>query len=122
MSDKSDRTVTVFTFRGQYSPGIALRWDGSKTTEDFLRTAKDRFRVRDIGYSAARFCGHCHAQMDGNYGLALVEPPPLGRNESWSPKDPYNPGTAFVVDTETGQVTVHDSKGAHTFELGELPA
>lgn len=117
-----DRSITVFKNGDHYSPGVYLHLRGTETP-GYIKTASSRFRAGDAGYSAARFCGYCHTKIDDNTGLGLLPPPPDGDKTDWS-FDGYGPGDAgvFVVDVNTGKVTVHDHDGEHTFELGKLPA
>ncbi|KKL63497.1 hypothetical protein LCGC14_2174530 [marine sediment metagenome] len=119
-----NRSVTVFKDEQGHSPGVYMHWNGNDTT-DFIKAASKQFRAGDSCYSAARFCGYCHMQLDGNTGLGLMPPPPDGDKTDWS-FEGYGHGDAgtFVVDVNTGKVTIYgfDGKEDNSFDLGELPA
>lgn len=96
--------IVVFQYGPTFSPGIFLI-DG-KDTPDFIRAAMPHLCRRQAMTSAARFCGCCHAWIDGNRGLLLLDAPEDGdsldfqiyRNLNGNPH-------LYVVCIESGQVS-----------------
>lgn len=97
-----DRAIIYFQNRGIFSPGIYLHSDGSDAP-DWIRAAMPHLRRGDAGYSAARFCGCCHAWIDGNMGLGLVDPPTEADIKNKFKDNEHEP--TFLVDMDTGQVS-----------------
>lgn len=103
-----DRAVVTFhTNKNDYSPAVYLHWAGIKIP-DLLQRAATRMKKGDPNYSAARFCGVCHENMDGRTGLGLLEAPNPGETplEEYCGIDKYGHGDAgvFFVNVDTGEV------------------
>jgi len=65
-----DRALILFTDGKEVSPTVYLHWSGSRVPEllDELKILMSD-RLGDVGYSAARFIGLCHATIDGSLSL-----------------------------------------------------
>ena len=110
-----DRSMTIFTSkwrdkngeeRVSISPGIYLHWRGSDTFE-MLKAAGSVMRKGDETYSAARFCGYCHEQIDPNLGLGIYNGPTEAEFKNNKKLIEYGPGDngVFIVDVDSGLVT-----------------
>lgn len=99
--------IVVFQRETMLSPGVWVSMlNATETTRDLIRAAVPHLK-RDYAYfSAARFCGCCHAWIDGNRGLLLLDAPEDGdsldfqiyRNLNGNPH-------LYVVCIESGQVS-----------------
>lgn len=101
-----DRAIVVFQRGDLFSPGIYLHSNGSDAP-DWIRAAVPHLRRGDAEYSAARFCGCCHAWIDGNTGLGLLPPP--DKDDVRTGFDMYTDDALFIVCMETGQVSALNS-------------
>ena len=99
-----DRVIVAFKDLAGFAPSVYLHWHGHEAA-DLIKAAAPRMRQGDSGYSAARFAGHCHAEISGNTGLGLLAAPEPGEDGTidWSEYSHGDNGV-FVVDTETGRV------------------
>lgn len=114
-----DRAVVVFTDdEGEtYSPGVYLHWNGGQVP-DLLKKALPRMRTGDAGYSAARFCGVAHENIEGALSLGLVDAPERDAGSKEFPWAEYSHGDAgvFLVDVNTWKVDVKEGY-AQSFDL-----
>lgn len=76
MGDRVLVTMHDDNNRGEYTPFVYLHWHGEGAPA-LLKEAKPHLRKGNASYSIARFCGHCHTQIDGITGLGLLEAPKL---------------------------------------------
>lgn len=102
-----DRVLVTFTDDGKsHSPAIYMHWNGEDAAK-MIRDAAPLFRRGDEAYSAARFCGFCHTQIEGSLGLGLLSGPKP--ETDW---EEYSHGDAgvYIVNVSTGEV---DAKGGY---------
>jgi hypothetical protein len=115
-----DRAVVVFVTDDEISPGVYLHWHGSDAL-DFLRAASPRLRRSDPGYSAARFCGFCHTQIEGNLSLGLIDAPTTEDfKDSFETYSPGNSGV-FIVNCNSFKVTHYNYGEVDDYQLPEFP-
>ena len=129
-----DRCVCIFTAKGTYgkskgktfySPGIYLHWRGApEEVQELLEKAAPFLRKNDPTYSAARFCGVCHAEIPGNLGLGLFDLPEdrkLLLKKNWAKlADEYCCDNGiYFVDTDNGDViqVPYGGKGKKLFTI-----
>jgi hypothetical protein len=71
-----DRALIVFHGGKQHSPVIYLHWGGYEVVGLLKKTrALMNDRLGDVEYTAARFCGICHEDTDGNTSLGMWNSP-----------------------------------------------
>ena len=129
-----DRGLVIFTTKGTYgeakgkifySPGIYLHWRGAPdVVQELLEKAAPYLRKGDNCYSAARFCGVCHAEIPGNLGLGIFELPEdrkLLLKKNWKALAEYYlcDNGIYFVDTNTGDVVQvpYGGKGKKLFTI-----
>jgi len=99
-----DRALVVFTDRNEtnYSPVVYLHWGGSDVLS-LLEAASPRMRTGDVCYSAARFIGVCHEQMNGHRGLGIFNSPTGDDAREVIRSDDFSHGDAgvFLANVDT---------------------
>lgn len=119
-----NRVSVVFTDDNGYSPAIYLHWGGQ--AEEWLEQAGPTLRKGDAPYAAARFCGFCHAKIDGGLSLGLLPGPRFngpGTGEEWSTYSDQIDSRVLLVDVRTGLVRDMDDlspEATFTITLGEF--
>jgi hypothetical protein len=109
-SEMGCRAVITFVDRNGYSPAVYLHNAGWRVKQ-LLTAAAPHLRRGDAGYSAARFCGYCHTQMEGNTGLGLIAAPKAaGPDFNWSAYSHGDNGV-FIVNVDTGAVNARGGSG-----------
>ncbi len=109
-----DRAIVVFYEKHRdneyrFSPGVYLHWGGSEV-HSLLQEALPRMRRGDASYSAARFCGVCHENIDGNLSLGLL-PAPSSWEEATSESYSHGDAGVFLVDVQTWVVRCFNGYG-----------
>lgn len=69
-----DRAIIIFRDKknGEHSPAIYLHWSAYAVAEYLRRTHKLMLgRGADLNYTAARFVGVCHEDIEGNMSLGM---------------------------------------------------
>jgi hypothetical protein len=129
-----DRCVCIFKATGTYgkakgktfySPGIYLHWMGAPdAVQELLEKAAPYLRKGDNCYSAARFCGVCHAEIPGNLGLGIFDPPEdkkLFLKKNWAALAEHYccDNGIYFVDTDNGDViqVPYGGKGKKLFTI-----
>lgn len=95
-----DRALIQFTDGDDYSPITYLHWSGYKVRE-YLEALKERMKGRegDLAYTAARFVGICHDDIEGNLSLGL-----WNQDKPLTEDDSHGDAGCFVVNVETWDV------------------
>lgn len=105
-----DRAIVYFkSGSSDAAPGVYLHWDGHKVKQ-LLEEAIPRMRSGDPGYSAARFCGVCHENIEGNRSLGLLCPPP-DFEENTLKAGSHGDAGLFLVDVDTWEARCYGGYG-----------
>lgn len=98
-----DRAIVHFTHGDEVSPAIYLHWGGGDVAEYLARChARMLGRFGDVGYTAARFIGIAHQDIDGNTSLGTWNEGDLATIRT--PKYSHGDAGVFIVHlTPAGQ-------------------
>lgn len=101
--------IVVFQSGYMFSSGVWI--GGAEDAPDLIRASIPNLKRGFPFCSVARFCGCCQAWIDGNEGLALIEPPQLEDSKDFQNYRNLHGGlNLYVVCMDTGQVSGFGAK------------
>ena len=92
-----------------FSPVVYLHWAGGRVRE-FLENSSKFFKTGDSSYSAARFIGYCHTQIEGNVSLGVFNSPE-NTDEIYDEEFSHGDAGVFLVDVNEWEVEAFNGYG-----------